>query len=860
MISLDMKTILFSSIFTNFVCLLVMILLWHQTRTRYKGLSLLVLDFLLQTFALVLITARGTIPDWISIIVSNSMIATGALLGYMGLGRFVNKHCTQIHNYLILVIFVIAHTWFTIITPSLMVRSLNIAITVFLITLQCMWLLLYRVEADMRRLTRFIGLVFGAYCLISLFRMYLVLSQSHYLTDYFKSSNLEPIALIGNQLVFLLLTISLVLVVNKRLILEVRSQEEKYTKAFQSAPYAIILSRLTNGLIMEINEGFTAVTGYGYEDVAGKTTYELNVWANIEDRMDVIKELTQHGSVRSKEIRFRVKTGESIIALYYANTVMIGHEVCVLSSISDITERKQAEDALADSQRLFHSAFDNAATGMALVSVDWSFIQVNRALCETLGYTEAELLQHTTQHVTHPDDLELDIKSQESLLAGELNSYQIQKRLLHKAGHVMYVRYSVSLVRDADGNPHYYILQVEDITESVNAELVKTQLQQQLAQALKMESIGRLAGGVAHDFNNMLGIILGFTELANEKVDPTEPLADDLEQIKVAAQHSAELTRQLLAFARKQTAIRKIVDVNETVTSTLSLLRRLVGADITVVWQPSPGVWPIHIDPVQIQQILTNLCANARDAITEHGQITIQSANVSADDVWCTEYTDMKPGDYVMLTVTDNGCGIDPSVINEIFEPFFTTKGIGQGTGLGLATVYGAIKQNNGHITVRSVPGSGTSFNILIPRYVQTAAPREGKAEADQTKPNSETLLLVEDEPAILKMGKRMLEQRGYKVLTAETPREALRLAADHAGTIDLLLTDVVMPEMNGRELAQQLGKQYPYMKRVFMSGYTADVIEQRNLLDENVHFIQKPFTIEAMIQMVRVALDDGSC
>jgi signal transduction histidine kinase/ActR/RegA family two-component response regulator len=361
---------------------------------------------------------------------------------------------------------------------------------------------------------------------------------------------------------------------------------------------------------------------------------------------------------------------------------------------------------------------------------------------------------------------------------------------------------------------------------------------------------------IFHDFNNMLAVILGHAEMALLQVDPAQPLHADLEEIRTAAERSANLTRQLLAFARKQTVAPKVLDLNETVAGMLKLLQRLIGENIHLTWQPGANLWPVRVDPSQIDQILANLCVNARDAIADVGTITIETGNAVFDEAYCAAHPDAVPGEYVRLAVSDTGCGMDQDTLAHIFEPFFTTKGVGKGTGLGLATVYGIVKQNNGFITVYSEPGQRTTFTIYLPRQVGKAEQARLAGAAEPALRGQETILLVEDEPVILELTTVMLERQGYTVLAASTPGEAIRLARERAGNIHLLMTDVVMPEMNGRDLAKNLLSLYPQLKHLFMSGYTANVIAYNGVLDEGVYFIQKPFSIKGLAAKVREALD----
>ena len=395
------------------------------------------------------------------------------------------------------------------------------------------------------------------------------------------------------------------------------------------------------------------------------------------------------------------------------------------------------------------------------------------------------------------------------------------------------------------------------LEERKQAEEERVKLLQQLTQAQKMESVGRLAGGVAHDFNNMLSVILGHAEMASLQVGPANPIYSDLQEIQKAADRSANLTRQLLAFARKQTIIPKVLDLNETVAGMLKMLQRLIGEDIHLNWQPDMNLWPIKVDPSQIDQILANLCVNARDAITEIGVITIETRNRVIDEEFCENHTGYMPGEYVLLVVSDNGCGMDKETLDKLFEPFFTTKGLGKGTGLGLATVYGIVKQNNGFINVYSEPGQGTTFSVYFPRC-------EGKSEQIRvgkttviSRDHHETILVVEDEAAILRMTRQMLEKYGFKVLAASSPGEAFKVAAEYTGLLHLLITDVIMPEMTGRELARNFQSRYPRIKCLFMSGYTADVIADHGVLEEGVHFIPKPFSRDELITKVHEMLEE---
>ncbi len=402
-----------------------------------------------------------------------------------------------------------------------------------------------------------------------------------------------------------------------------------------------------------------------------------------------------------------------------------------------------------------------------------------------------------------------------------------------------------------------YALSVLKMEESrVKMKQEQESLQSQLLQAQKLEAIGRLAGGVAHDYNNMLGVIMGYAEMGMYGLDPQNPFHNVLTEILKAAKRSASITRQLLAFARKQTISPKVLDLNEAVETMLKMLRRLIGEDIELAWLSSPDLWPVKMDPAQIDQILANLCVNARDAIDGVGKVTIETHNVTLNEAYCAVHEGAFPGDFVVLAVSDSGCGMDQEMLGIIFEPFFTTKSVGKGTGLGLSTVYGIVKQNNGFINVYSEPHLGTTFKIYLPRHQGDSERDEGADEREVPSARGETVLLVEDEASILTITSTMLEKLGYRVLATDSTAEAMKLAREYENEIHLLLTDVVMPDMNGKELAAGLKSTYPKMKTLFMSGYTANAIAHRGVLDQGVNFLPKPFSFQELAFKVRAVLD----
>lgn len=514
-----------------------------------------------------------------------------------------------------------------------------------------------------------------------------------------------------------------------------------------------------------------------------------------------------------------------------------------VAAFFEITEQKKIELQLEKEEKQFRTLFEKSNDAMFIIDRrSGQYLNANNAALELTGRTLEELCRLTIHDVTPK-------QSNERIKAVSENSKVL------KFGEVIYKRPDgterVAILTSVplDDNRVYGI--ARDITDTLL-------LERQLDQAQKLESVGRLAGGVAHDFNNMLSVIIGYTEMGLEDIEKDSILYERLEEIRKAAERSADLTRQLLAFARKQTISPKVIDLNKNIEGTLKMLKRLIGEDIDLKWVPCKELWPIKVDPSQIDQILTNLCVNSRDAIKDVGKITIETDTVALDESCCPNHPGSIPGEYILLAVSDNGSGMAGETLSKIFEPFFTTKEPGQGTGLGLATVYGAVKQNQGFINVSSEPDQGTTFKIYLPRYAAKAESFTGEIKERSLRKGQETILLVEDESAILNMTTTMLERLGYQVLAADTPGKAIRLAQEYEGEIHLLLTDVIMPEMNGRDLAKNILSLYPHLRRLFMSGYTANVIAHHGVLDEGVNFINKPFSVNNLGVKVREILDKG--
>jgi len=642
----------------------------------------------------------------------------------------------------------------------------------------------------------------------------------------------------------------------KRMEQALLDSEERYRLLTQNSLTGIYIH--VGGLLKFVNRRFTEMLGYVLEELIGRQYWDF---VHPEDR-EMVRNISlarARGDKAPYEYEFRhlKKDGKTLWVHNLSTVIQYQGQTANMGNLAQIDDRKQAEKALSESEALFRRMFNQAPIGAAMVSLDYRYLMVNEALCRITGYSAEELTSRSVADISHPDDIEGDVAQAQRLATGEIDRYGIEKRYLHADGSVVWVHNNVRLIRDEQGQALYFLPMMENINDRKRAEQAKAKLEAQFQQAQKMESVGRLAGGVAHDYNNMLSVIIGYAELAIDKMAPSDPLHGDLQEIYAAARRATEVTRQLLAFARQQTIAPAVLDLNTTVEGMLKMLRRLIGENINLAWLPYSDLWPVKMDPSQLDQILANLCVNARDAITDVGKLRVETQNVTLDEAYCTNHLGFIPGDFVMLAVSDDGCGMDREKQEHIFEPFFTTKLVGKGTGLGLAMVYGIVKQNDGFINVYSEPGQGTTFRIYLPRYkgMITDAMEEKTTPIPEGK--GEWVLVVEDDAAVMKLTAKILDGLNYTVVTAQTRGKAMDLIKRHVQRIELLLIDVVMPEMNGRDLANEIRSICPNIKTLFMSGYTADVIAQHGVLEEGVNIIQKPFATQAMASAVRKALEE---
>jgi two-component system, cell cycle sensor histidine kinase and response regulator CckA len=608
----------------------------------------------------------------------------------------------------------------------------------------------------------------------------------------------------------------------------------------QSQDGIVILQQ--DGRVFEANRRFAEMIGYSPEETKGLSVWDWEAISKKDDVLEMLRIVDDTGA--RLETRHRRKDGTLFDVDISTNGAVIGGQKLIFCVCRDITARNQAA---AERERLL-AAIGQTGETVVITDPDGTIRYVNPAFERVTGYIREDALGQNPRILKSGEHNRTFYDTMWSTISsGRIWEGRIVNK--RKDGKLYTEAATISPVRDSAGQVINYVAVKRDITEQIR-------LTDQLQQAQRMESVGRLAGGVAHDFNNILSVILGYTELAVKKTDPVSPIYGDLQEVRKAANRSADITRQLLAFARKQTIAPRTLDLNETIEGMLKMLRRLIGEDITLTWKPRAKLWPVKMDPSQIDQLLANLCVNARDAISNVGRIMIETDHVSFDENYVGDHPGSSQGEFVLLAVSDDGCGMGKETQSKIFEPFFTTKGPGEGTGLGLATVYGIVKQNDGFINVYSEPGKGTTFRIYLPRQAGKMETSREKKETAAERGRGETILIVEDDLPILRLTERFLNGLGYKVIAANSPEEAVKISDRFAGEIRLLITDVVMPGMNGKELAEQLRRVRPDIKCLFMSGYTANAIAHRGVLDENIRFVQKPFSLVDLAASVRGAVD----
>jgi PAS domain S-box-containing protein len=630
----------------------------------------------------------------------------------------------------------------------------------------------------------------------------------------------------------------------------VHESEEAHRLLFDASPVPLFVFDIESFQALAVNEAALLLYGYSRAEFLRLRLSDLTVGGVDSTRVRVAALGDTEAAGTS---HYRRKDGSEFVAEYATRALVVGDRRARIAAVKDITDRYEAERTRAILAAIVQSSND------AIISkrLDGTITSWNPAAERLFGYTAEEALGEPIMLVV-PADRRDEEQSIIDRVAAGARIERFETVRLRKDGSIVEVAISVSPILDAARNVVGASKTARDLTAQRRTDEVLRVTEEQLRHAQKMEAVGRLAGGVAHDFNNVLFVILSYSSMLLANLEPGEPMRDDLEEIHRAAERATEFTRQLLMFSRQQVLAPKVLDLNELLTSVEKMLQRIVGADVDLVSLPTPALGRVRADPSSIEQVIMNLVVNARDAMPTGGTLTMETKNVIVDDDYAQAHLGVKPGPHVMLAVSDTGTGIDKATLARIFEPFFTTKERGKGTGLGLSTVFGVVQQSGGSVCVESELGKGTTFKVYLPR-VDAAVESLGATlppSTPSTLRGSETILLVEDDDQVRVVVRGILRQNGYHVIDARNAGEALLRSEKHHGRIHLLLSDVVMPEVSGPELAKRLASARPDMKVLCMSGYTDDSIVRHGVLEARIAYLQKPVTPEALTMKVREVLD----
>ncbi len=625
---------------------------------------------------------------------------------------------------------------------------------------------------------------------------------------------------------------------------------ERFRALLDQTTDAIFLMQAPSGRLVDVNDSACRDLEWTREDLLRLPVSAL--WPDsIADRL--MRLLSGHNEITSPQIldvEMLTSKGKRFPAEVSFRQVHFDDTDYVVAVARDVTERKSAEEALRESEERYRTLVDSCPLGIALYDWEGRILELNPALLRIMGSPSAEATKAINLFTFSPM-VEGGLSEPLCKCLVLVEPFVGEFQYTSKWGKDLFLRLHVTPIRIGESQVIGGQILVEDITES-------RLLEEQVRQKAKLEAIGQLAGGVAHDFNNLLTAVLGYSDMVQQQLPPGMPLRDKLVQISLAAERATSLTGQLLAFSRKQMLDVRSLNLNHAVTRFENMLRRLIGEDIEVITALDPDLKNVPADSGQTEQILMNLAVNARDSMPGGGTLTIESANVTLDEEYCRTHHDAQPGPYVMLSVTDTGMGMDRDPRERIFEPFFTTKAKGSGTGLGMSTVYGVVKQHRGHIGVYSEPGRGTTIKVYFPQVDEPLATETIPLPRKPPRKGYETVLVVEDEEIVRDLACEALELLGYSPLPAGNPLEAIEVSRTFDGEIHLLLTDVVLPQMDGRSLYDLLSRIRPHLKVLYVSGYTEDFIVRHGVLDQGVHFLPKPFTMETLASKLGQVLEDG--
>ena len=638
-----------------------------------------------------------------------------------------------------------------------------------------------------------------------------------------------------------------------------RESEERFRAIFEQAAVGVGQIETETGRFMRVNRKYCDIIGYTQEEIAETSLMEITHPDDLEQTLDNIQRLLR-GEIRDSTFEKRyIRKDGSIIWVNLTTSAMWGVDEKPnyhIAVVQDITDHKKVQETLRESEEKYRTILRDMEEGYYEVDLACNFLFFNDPVPEFGGYSRDEFMGINYRDFTEEEVAKEVYEVYNQVYTNGTPVRDFAWKINRRDGAEAYVEASIFLNRDSKGNPIGFRGLMRDVTQRKKEEKDRKQLEAQLLHSQKMEAVGRLAGGIAHDFNNLLTTILGYSDLVMMAMRRDNPFYDDVGEIKRSGKRAADLIRQLLAFSRRQIIQPVVLDLNRVIRNMEEMLRRLIGEDIEVIMILGSDLWKVKVDPGQIDQVIMNLAVNAKDAMPQGGKLTIETVNMDLDDGYARNHgVELNPGPYVMFAISDTGTGIDKETQSRIFEPFFTTKVKGKGTGLGLSTVYGIVKQNNGFIWVYSEPGEGTAFKVYLSRTEETETLKKEESPGETVR-GSETILVVEDDQFVRELAAKVLSVCGYTVLQAGAGEEALDVLDEHEGEVHLLLTDVVLQGMNGRELAEGLISRSPHTKVLYMSGYTGNAIVQHGVIEKGIEFIQKPFSPKSLAGKVRKVLD----
>lgn len=864
MVTLHTPTVMVVGLMLTALCCAVTVLLWRRSAGTLRGIGRCAAAMAIMMVGQALLMLTGAAPDWLCVLVATMLLLYATWLSCRGVQRLAGVDWPQWPNYWVMAVVAAGVTYHLYVSPSVAGRFAAFSAGVLIIAAQGAYVGLRGADPRVRRFTRPLGWAYAGYGAVALVRIadgVVSHSSGH---DLYSAGPALAVSILAYLIMFVALTLFLQLTVNASLMDQATSSEVRFRKAFVAAPYGIGLVRRADGVLLDLNESAARLVGADRDQVAGAHIGDLNWVVDPSHSAETLASVIARERVEPFETRLRRDDGTAVDILASAQAVDLSDGPHVMFCLVDVTDLKRSEDALRVSEESYRLLAEMTRDAILLHDLDAVIQYANPAGLALMGATAADLGTLKLDLLLSPERAPDMAGRRERRLAGDLSAMRYEMEIIGAEGRRIPLNVSSTPVM-RDGRLEGILLVARDVTETKQAEAQHQEIQARLAHTEKMETVGLLAGGVAHDLNNLLGGILGFVEAARSSLEPSHPALAHLDAITHAADGSVEIAGNLLAFARMHPVRPEIFDLNDRIAGLMPMLSRIVGDDVRTVWSLTARNTPVRMDPPQLDQLLLNLVVNARDAMPNGGVLTIETTITGTPEAHCLLGQEPMIGGYAVLMVSDTGAGMTKEVQSRLFEPFFTTKAAGEGAGLGLANVYSIVNQVGGAVSVESAPGQGAAFRIFLPR--STEAPRPRPAVAAPTtpvgaasmnvarSPGDLRVLVVDDDRVIRRSVSLFLKAAGYSVQEMERPEAALAIADERPDTIDLLISDINMPTMTGPELARKMLRRKPEMRCILISGYGSDAVAG-DPDTAGMGFLTKPFTKGQLLAAVQVQFD----